>query len=99
MANTSKPIQSEDSQILGILSDEFGGDSVDRALTHKSFCKEFKTQNPSLISDTFNTLSYNWQMGKSREYLESLEEELQSCLICHLAEDYFYDQPVLADDL
>lgn len=94
MANTSKTIQPQDSLILEILSDEFGCHSVDRALTYKTFYRQFKTYNPCLMSDIFNALSHNWQMGKARDYLESLEEWLQSCLICHLAEDYFYDQPV-----
>ena len=92
LINTSKTIQSKDSLILEILYDEFGCPLVDRALTYKDSCKHFKIDNPSLMSDTFNELSHNWQMGEAREYIESLEEGLQECLICHLVEDYVNDK-------
>ena len=85
--------ESRNSLILDILYSEFGSQLVSQALKYKDYYKIFKRDNTRLVSDSFDTLSYNWQMGKSREYLKSLEINLQHCLICHLAEDYINDKP------
>ena len=78
--------------ILDILCNEFGNELVSQALKYKDHYKTFKMNNASLVSASFDTLSYKWQMGKSREYLESLERDLQYCLICHLAGNYINDK-------
>ncbi len=92
--NTSATLtRSSDCLILDILCNEFGNQLVSQALERKDYYKTFKRDNASLVSDSFDALSYKWQMGKSREYLESLELDLQHCLICHLAEDYINDKP------
>ena len=92
--NTSTTLtKASDCLILDILRNEFGNQLVSQALKYKDYYKIFKRDNTRLVSDSFDTLSYNWQMGKSREYLKSLEINLQHCLICHLAEDYINDKP------
>lgn len=92
--NTSNTVRTKNSLVLKILYEVFGHYLVDRALKYKAYFRDFSARNSNVMSDIFNRLSYNWQMGKAREYLESLEEWLQGCLICHLVEDYFYDQPI-----
>jgi hypothetical protein len=84
--------RASDSLILDILYSEFGNELVSQALKYKDYYKTFKMNNANLVSDSFDTLSYKWQMGKSKEYLESLEVDLQYCLICHLAGNYINDK-------
>ena len=74
-----------------ILCEEFGCHLVYKAMECKESYRNFKANNPNSISEFFNELSYKWQMGKAKEYLESLDERIQICLICHLVEDYFND--------
>ena len=84
---------------MDILCEEFGSEIVCKSMGYRDNYKNFKKSNPVLISDVFNTLSYKWQVGKAREYLESLEEWLRCCLICHLAEDYVNDKSRLDSGL
>jgi hypothetical protein len=51
-----------------------------------------KQKKLGTISDAFNKLSFEWQKGNARQYLESLEPELQYCIICHLMDDYINDK-------
>ncbi len=63
---------------------------VDHALADQ--CRKFERNNPSSISEFFNKLSYKWETGTAKQYLESLDEWIQICLICHLAEGYINDK-------
>ncbi len=85
-------VESKDNLVTSILCEEFGCNLVYKSIEYKQYYENIKKQNPSLISKVFNELSYKWQEGKAREYLESLEEWLQYCLICHLAGDYINDK-------
>ena len=89
--------ESKDSLVKKILCDEFGTLTVYRSMKHINDYKSFHGYNPSLISKVVNELSIMWQMGKARDYLESQEEWLQHCLICHLFEDYFVDTSLVGN--
>jgi hypothetical protein len=80
------------SSALEIVCDEFGCHSVYKALKYKESYRNFKRDNPSSLSDFLNELSCKWQTGNAQEYLETLDEWIQICLICHLAEDYINDK-------
>ena len=84
--------------VTSILCEEFGCHLVYKSLEHKHHYENIKRQNPSRISQVFNELSYKWQDGKAKEYVESLDEHLQYCLICHLAEDYVNDKSLNAHE-
>jgi hypothetical protein len=89
---TKNPVEYKGNLVTSILCEEFGCHLVYKSLEHKHNYENIKKHNPSLISQVFNELSYKWQDGKAKEYIESLEEWLQYCLICHLAEDYVNDK-------
>ena len=78
--------------LIDILCSEFGHEKVHQALRFKHHYQAFKRENPHLVSDSFNILSFQWQIGRSREYLESLAEEVQYSIICYLAENYINDK-------
>ena len=78
--------------LIDILCNEFGHEKVYQALSFKHNYQAFKRENPHLVAESFNTLSLQWQRGKSREYLESLAEEVQYSIICYLAENYINDK-------
>ena len=96
--NYNTASRNTDCLIIDILCNEFGREKVKQALTFKKHYRSFKKENYSLVSDSFNNLSYQWQMGRSREYLESLAVEVQYSLICYLAENYIYDKPYASYD-
>jgi|688.fasta_scaffold67297_8 hypothetical protein len=89
---TKNSVESKGNLVTSILCEEFGYNLVYKSIEHRHCYENIKKQNPCLISKVFNELSYKWQEGKAKEYLESLEEWLQYCLICHLAEDYINDK-------
>ncbi len=74
-------------RIISILCDEFGYDKIEQALNYRQFYRDFKRKNARLFLEAFNMLSYHWQMGRSREYLDSLTLEVQYSLICYLSEN------------
>ncbi len=78
--------------VIDILCSEFGHDKVNQALKYKNHYRDFKKANHNLVSESFSTLSHQWQMGRLREYLESLAVEVQYSLICYLAENYINDK-------
>ena len=78
-------------RIISILCNEFGYDKIEQALTYRHSYRDFKRKNSRLFLDTFNLLSYHWQMGRSKEYLESLTLEMQYSLICYLSESQIGD--------
>jgi hypothetical protein len=96
---TIEVVESQNNLVTSILCEEFGSHLVYKSMQHKRDYENLKVHNPSLISEVFNNLSYRWQEGKAREYLESLEESLQHCLICHLAEDYINDKFLVNSEL
>lgn len=85
---SNKPIskKSDYYQVISILCNEFGCDKIAQAMTYQKFYREFQRKNSRLFTEAFNMLSYHWQMGRSREYLESLALEVQYSLICYLSE-------------
>ncbi|PZO38462.1 MAG: hypothetical protein DCF19_16185 [Pseudanabaena frigida] len=95
--NTSTAIKSATCLVLDILCNEFGHEKVSQSLKYQKYNKAFKDENHRLVSDSFNMLSYQWQMGRSREYLESLDIEVQYSLICSLAENYINDKSRTTD--
>ncbi len=82
---------SQQSTVYEILCDEFPCHVVYKALQYKESYRNFKANNPNSISEFFNELSYKWQMGKAKEYLESLDKFIQIYLICYLVEDCVND--------
>jgi len=93
MSNATKEVvKSQNNLVMSILCEEFGDQIVCKSIEYKQSCNNLPEYEPSLISEVFNELSYKWQEGKAKEYLESLEESLQYYLICHLAEDYINDK-------
>ena len=78
-------------RIISILCDEFGYDKIEQALSYRQSYRDFKRKNSRLFLEAFNMLSYHWQMGRSREYLESLTLEVQYSLICYLSESHIGD--------
>jgi hypothetical protein len=90
--NSSKAVLSKNAIVLEILRDEFGSHLVEKALKHQESCRAFEKYDPDSISKCFNALSYSWQTGNARQYLESLDECVQFCLICHLSKDYINDK-------
>lgn len=73
--------------VIDILCNVFGGSTVAQALKSQKYAQDFKKNNPNLVLDTWNTLSYQWQQGKAKEYLESLALDLQHTMICHLIDE------------
>lgn len=90
--NRVEAIIARDSLVMDILCSEFGFCTVSQAMRHMDSYKCAKTEKLSVISEHFNKLSYEWQMGKAKPYLESLATELQYYIICHLMEDYINDK-------
>ena len=82
-------------RIISILCNEFGYEKIEQALTYRQFYRDFKRKDPRLFLDAFNKLSYHWQIGKAREYLESLALEVQYSLICYLSESQMGDNHLL----
>jgi hypothetical protein len=85
-------VESQNYLVISILREEFGDQLVFKSIEYKQNYRDLIANEPSLLSGIFNELSYKWQEGKAKEYLDSLEESLQHCLICHLAEDYIYNE-------
>jgi hypothetical protein len=84
-------VRNGDSLILDILYSEFGCQFVKQALEYKKHYDYFKIENLGLLTKTVDTLSYQWQMGNAKQYLESLSIDFQYYLICHLADGYIID--------
>lgn len=82
-----KSVVARDSLIMDILCSEFGYCTVDRAMRCKDSYICYKKEKSSIIQEHFNKLSYEWQMGNGRGYLESLATELQHYIICYLMDD------------
>ena len=85
-------IRNGDSLILDILYKEFGCQLVKQALEYRRHYDYFKTENLGLLTKAVDTLSYQWQMGNAKQYLESLSIDFQYYLICHLADGYIIDK-------
>ena len=83
---------SQDSLVMDILNCTFGSDIVSGAMKYMAHYRARKREKRSLISEHFNTLSFEWQHGNAKVYLESLDKELRDCIICHLMEDYVIDK-------
>lgn len=81
-----------DSLVTDILCSEFGICTVCQAMRNMDAYHCAKKEKLSTISEHFNKLSYEWQIGNARAYLESLAPELQYNVICHLMEDYINDK-------
>jgi hypothetical protein len=86
--NNVKAVIARDSLVLDILCSAFGCCTVNRAMSHMDSYKIYKKEKYSIIQEHFNKLSYEWQMGNARGYLESLAIDLQYYIICHLMDDY-----------
>jgi len=90
--NSLRAVTAKDSLVIDILYSEFGVCTVNQAMSHIDSYKSYKTEKRSIIQEHFNKLSYEWQMGNARGYLESLATELKYYIICHLMEDYINDK-------
>lgn len=90
--NHTKTVKSKDSLIMDILCSEFGYYTVNKAINYIDSYNRFKQDNFKIIVEHFNRLSYEWQLGNARNYLESLATELQYYIICHLMDDYYSDK-------
>jgi hypothetical protein len=88
----SRPVTTEDGFIKDILCSEFGLCTIEQSLHYMDQYKVHREEKLKLIKDDFNTLSFEWQKGDARKYLESLAEEIRYCIICHLMEDYVNDK-------
>lgn len=73
--------------MIEILVKVLGFAMVSQALRDRDSAKVYSAQNPVYVRQACKTLSYNWQNGKPREYLESLDTDLRNCLICNLVGD------------
>ncbi len=83
---------SQDNLVIDILESTFGSDIVNGAMKYTACYNDHKGEKRRLISNHFNILSFEWQKGNARAYLESLDAELQNCIICYLMEDFVIDR-------
>jgi hypothetical protein len=88
----TKAVTAKDSLIVDILCREFGFPKVSEAMSYINYYNACKKEKRSTLSEHLSKLSCAWQMGNANEYLESLNAELQQCIICHLMEDYVNDK-------
>ena len=91
-SSLNRPITTRDSFVKDILCSEFGLCTIEQSMHYMDYYKVYREEKLKLIKDYFNQLSLEWQNGNAREYLESLEAEIQYCIICHLMEDYINDK-------
>lgn len=90
--NCVKAVIARDNLVMDILCNEFGFCKVNQAMGHIDSYNIAKKEKFSIIQEHFNKLSYEWQMGNARAYLESLASDLQDYIICHLMEEYINDK-------
>jgi hypothetical protein len=90
--NSVEAVIARDSLVMDILCSEFGFCTVSQAMKHIDSYNCAKKEKLGIISEHFNKLSYEWQMGNAKAYLESLATDLQYYIICHLMEDYINDK-------
>lgn len=90
--NNVKALVARDSLVLDILCSEFGCCTVNQAINHMDSYQSHKKEKFGIIQEHFNKLSYEWQMGNARGYLESLATDLQYYIICHLMDDFISDK-------
>ncbi|BBC22568.1 hypothetical protein ABRG53_0311 [Pseudanabaena sp. ABRG5-3] len=90
--NNVKTVIASDSLVLDILCSEFGCCTVNQAMKYIDSYNSHKREMFGVIQEHFNRLSYEWQMGNAKNYLESLATELRYYIICHLMLDYMNDK-------
>ena len=73
--------------MLDIVTQSLGFAMVSLALRNKKQAKSFSYVHPSLVSKHCLTLLEYWQNGGAKEYLEGLDTDLRTCLICNLIGD------------
>ena len=77
--------------MIEILVKVLGFAMVNQALRDRESAKIYTAQNPIPVKQACKTLSDYWLNGNPSEYLESLDTDLRSCLICNLIGDISAD--------